>query len=80
MTNIDSSDSIQLIRACGRHRFGHRLKHHSKGLIKDLRKAKKEALPDEKPTTVETRVRDMIVVPEMIGSVMGTYKVEGVLK
>ena len=48
-------------------------------LIKRLRKTKKEAPPNEKPTTVKTHLRDMIVVPEMIGSVVGIYngKVRG---
>ncbi|KAG5458695.1 MAG: 40S ribosomal protein S15-like protein [Olpidium bornovanus] len=43
------------------------------GLIKKLRKAKKEAGPNEKPATVKTHLRDMIIVPEMIGSVVGVY-------
>jgi len=43
------------------------------GLIKKLRKAKKEAPPNEKPPVVKTHLRDMIVVPEMIGSVVGIY-------
>ena len=43
------------------------------GLIKKLRKAKKEAPPNEKPAVVKTHLRDMIVVPEMIGSVIGIY-------
>jgi len=43
------------------------------GLIKKLRKAKKEAPPNEKPATVKTHLRDMIIVPEMIGSVCGVY-------
>ena len=43
------------------------------GLIKKLRKAKKEAPPNEKPTVVKTHLRDMIIVPEMIGSVVGIY-------
>jgi ribosomal protein S19 len=38
-----------------------------------LRKAKKEALPNEKPAVVKTHLRDMIIVPEMIGSVVGIY-------
>jgi ribosomal protein uS19 len=38
-----------------------------------LRKAKTEAPPNEKPATVKTHLRDMIVVPEMIGSVIGIY-------
>ncbi len=43
------------------------------GLIKKLRKAKKEAPPNEKPVVVKTHLRDMIIVPEMIGSVVGIY-------
>ena len=43
------------------------------GLIKKLRKAKKECEVNEKPATVKTHLRNMIVVPEMIGSVVGIY-------
>jgi ribosomal protein uS19 len=43
------------------------------GLIKKLRIAKKEAPPNEKPAVVKTHLRDMIIVPEMIGSVVGIY-------
>jgi hypothetical protein len=43
------------------------------GLIKKLRKSKQEAKPNEKPDLVKTHLRDMIVVPEMIGSVIGIY-------
>jgi hypothetical protein len=42
-------------------------------LIKKLRKAKKEAPAGEKPAPVRTHLRNMIVVPEMIGSVIGVY-------
>ncbi|KAG8220934.1 40S ribosomal protein S15 [Butyriboletus roseoflavus] len=42
-------------------------------LSKSLRKAKKEAPPNEKPAVVKTHLRDMIIVPEMIGSVVGIY-------
>ena len=38
-----------------------------------LRKTKKETPPNEKPATVKTRLRDMIVIPEMIGRVIGIY-------
>merc|ERR1711900_59185 len=43
------------------------------GLIKKLRKAKQDAKPNEKPDLVKTHLRNMIVVPEMIGSVIGIY-------
>jgi small subunit ribosomal protein S15e len=43
------------------------------GLIKKLRKAKKECPENEKPAAVKTHLRNMIIVPEMIGSVVGIY-------
>ena len=42
-------------------------------LVKKLRKAKKEATGGEKPETVRTHLRNMVIVPEMIGSVVGVY-------
>ena len=42
-------------------------------LMKRLRKAKKEAAPMEKPDVVKTHLRNMIILPEMIGSVVGVY-------
>ena len=34
---------------------------------------KKEATAGEKPEPVRTHLRDMVIVPEMIGSVIGVY-------
>lgn len=45
----------------------------SMGFIKRLRQAKKETPAGEKPAVVKTHLRNMIVVPEMIGSVVGIY-------
>lgn len=42
-------------------------------LLKKLRKAKKAAGPGEKPDTIKTHVRDFVIVPEMIGSVVAIY-------
>ncbi|ONH70883.1 hypothetical protein BOH78_4906 [Pichia kudriavzevii] len=42
-------------------------------LINKLRKAKVNAPANEKPAVVKTHLRNMIVVPEMIGSVVGIY-------
>ncbi|XP_043853558.1 40S ribosomal protein S15-like [Dromiciops gliroides] len=46
-------------------------KQHS--LLKCLRKAKKEATPMEKPEVMKTHLRDMIILPEMVGSMVGIY-------
>lgn len=65
--------TFQLVHARARRRFQRGLKRRPMGLIKKLRKAKKEAPPNEKPAVVKTHLRDMIIVPEMIGSVVGIY-------
>ncbi|KAB2636784.1 hypothetical protein D8674_027318 [Pyrus ussuriensis x Pyrus communis] len=41
-------------------------------LIDKLRTAKREASPDEKPERVRTNIRNMFIVPEMIGGVIYT--------
>lgn len=43
------------------------------GLIKKLRAAKLAAEENEKPAIVKTHLRNMVIVPEMIGSVVGVY-------
>jgi ribosomal protein uS19 len=63
----------QLVHARARRRFQRGLKRRAATLMTKLRKAKTEAPPNEKPATVKTHLRNMIVVPEMIGSVIGIY-------
>ena len=54
-------------------RFQRGLKRKPLALIKKLRKAKREASSGEKPDPVRTHLRNMIIVPEMIGSIIGVY-------
>merc|ERR1712000_552524 len=69
-----SSDQLRdVVPARARRRINRGLKRRPMGLIKKLRKAKQEAKPNEKPDPVKTHLRDMIVVPEMIGSVIAIY-------
>ena len=60
-------------KLCFHCRFQRGLKRKHLTLIKKLRKAKKEASAGEKPDPVRTHVRNMIIVPEMIGSIVGVY-------
>ena len=64
---------MELVHARARRRFQRGLTRKPMGLIKKLRKAKKEAAPNEKPAPVKTHLRNMIIVPEMIGSQLGVY-------
>ena len=56
-----------------RRRLSRGLKRKPKALINRLRKAKKEAVPGERPRGIKTHLRNMIIMPEMIGSVVGIY-------
>lgn len=49
------------------------LKRKESALVKKLRRAKKDAPPMEKPEAVKTHLRNMIIVPEMVGSIIGVY-------
>nr|QBH73106.1 40S ribosomal protein S15 [Embidopsocus sp. OG13719] len=64
---------MELMHARARRRFSRGLKRKPMALVKKLRKAKKEAPPNEKPEVVKTHLRNMIIVPEMVGSIVGVY-------
>ncbi|KNE71377.1 40S ribosomal protein S15 [Allomyces macrogynus ATCC 38327] len=71
--DLTSDQFVELVHCRARRRFQRGLKRKPMALIKKLRKAKKETEPNEKPATVKTHLRNMIIVPEMIGSVVGVY-------
>jgi small subunit ribosomal protein S15e len=73
LLDLSSEQLRDIVHARARRRFNRGLKRKPMGLIKKLRKAKQEAKANEKPDTVRTHLRDMIVVPEMIGSIIGVY-------
>ena len=61
------------VHARARRRMQRGMKRKPMALIKKLRKAKKNCKMGEKPAVVKTHLRDMIIVPDMIGSVVGIY-------
>ncbi|KAL1776444.1 40S ribosomal protein S15 [Sigmodon hispidus] len=63
---------MQLYSAPQRRCLNHSLRRKQHSLLKRLRKAK-EAPPMEKPEVVKTHLRDMIILPEMVGSMVGIY-------
>merc|ERR1712194_670894 len=63
---------LPLLPARARRRMLRGLGQKATFLIKKLRAAKKAA-GAEKPAVVNTHLRNMIIVPEMIGSVVGVY-------
>merc|ERR1712080_122337 len=78
---VDLKDLLEMpteefTKLCGarvRRRFSRGLGSKPMGLINKLRAAKLATEPNEKPAVVKTHLRNMIVVPEMIVSVVGVY-------
>merc|ERR1712157_558346 len=73
LLDMNKNELVELFCARPRRKFQRGLKRKAHALIKKLNKAKKEAPAGEKPEAVRTHLRNMIIVPEMIGSVVGVY-------
>ena len=76
LLEYDLKKLTQLFRARQRRRFNHgnqaRFGKYNR-FIKKLREAKKNQKVGEKPTPVKTHLRDCVIVPEMVGSVVEVY-------
>eukprot|EP01010_Urceolus_cornutus_P001644 NODE_2202_length_609_cov_190.251786_g1739_i0.p2 GENE.NODE_2202_length_609_cov_190.251786_g1739_i0~~NODE_2202_length_609_cov_190.251786_g1739_i0.p2 ORF type:complete len:170 (-),score=60.06 NODE_2202_length_609_cov_190.251786_g1739_i0:98-556(-) len=73
LLDLSNEEIAQLVPARARRRFQRGLKRKPMTLMKKLRAAKKEAAFGEKPPVVKTHLRNMLIVPEMIGSIVGVY-------
>ncbi len=73
LLDLSADQLMQLVHARARRRFSRGLKRKPLALMKKLRKAKKEAPALEKPAVVKTHLRNMIVLPDMIGSIVGVH-------
>lgn len=76
MLDLSTEQLMDILHARARRRFsrGLLLKRPVKQLKKKLLKAKKDCGPHDKPDVVKTHLRDMIIIPEMIGSIVGVHQ------
>eukprot|EP00904_Undaria_pinnatifida_P002936 jgi/Undpi1/12643/HiC_scaffold_6.g02311.m1 len=73
LLDLSLEEFTELVHARARRRMLRGLKRKPMAFIKRLRKAKKNAEPGEKPKGIKTHLRNMLIVPEMIGSIVGIY-------
>lgn len=73
LLDMSTEDFTALCSARVRRKFSRGLNAKPMGLIKKLRAARAAAQPNEKPAIVKTHLRNMVIVPEMIGLVIGVY-------
>ncbi|CAF1274734.1 unnamed protein product [Adineta ricciae] len=74
LLDMKTEQLMPLLHCRARRRLSRGLKRKPMALIKRLRKAKKETPELEKPQAVKTHLRNMIIVPEMVGSVVGVHQ------
>ncbi|EEB09081.1 40S ribosomal protein S15 [Schizosaccharomyces japonicus yFS275] len=73
LLDLSAEQLVDLFHARARRRMLRGLGASASRFIKKLRVAKAQAAPNEKPEVVKTHLRNMIILPEMIGSVVGIY-------
>merc|ERR1711972_908933 len=73
LLDMSNQDLMELFRARQRRKLSRGIKRKPIALLKKLRKAKRDTAYGEKPEAVKTHLRNMVIVPEMIGSVVAVY-------
>ncbi|EDQ91226.1 uncharacterized protein MONBRDRAFT_17960 [Monosiga brevicollis MX1] len=73
LLDLSEEQFAEMVTCRVRRKFKRGLKRQHTALLKKLRAAKKKAGPAEKPDVVKTHLRNMVIVPEMIGSMVGVY-------
>ena len=73
LLDMNNEGLMELFTCRIRRKFNRGLKRKPMALIKKLRKKKKECPVNEKPDVVKTHLRNMVIEPEMIGSMVGVY-------
>lgn len=73
LLTLSTEKFVELVHCRARRRMTRGLKHKPMALIKRIRKSVAEATGEDKPAVVRTHLRNMIIVPEMIGGVVGIH-------
>merc|ERR1711971_808780 len=75
LLDMKSENLIELLGCRQRRHFNRGIKRREENFLKRLRKAKKALTCEagEKPACVKTHLRNVVIIPEMVGSVIGIY-------
>lgn len=73
LLTLSTEKFVELVHCRARRRMTRGLKQKPMALIKRIRKSVAEASGEDKPAVVRTHLRNMIIVPEMIGGVVGIH-------
>jgi small subunit ribosomal protein S15e len=73
LLDLSNEELMELFCARQRRKFSRGISRAPTSLLKKLRDVKKNTPYGEKPTAIKTHLRNMVIVPEMIGSMVGVY-------
>ena len=73
LLDMSINDLMELLPARQRRKFSRGISRGPNTVLKKLRVAKKGTPYGEKPPAVKTHLRNMVIVPEMIGSIVAIY-------
>jgi small subunit ribosomal protein S15e len=73
MLDMKPDQVISMMPARLRRRFQRGLTRKHSTLLKKLRKAKRDVKPMEKPECIKTHLRNMPILPEMVGAMVAVY-------
>merc|ERR1719473_677597 len=75
LVDMQNEDLMALFRARQRRKFSRGIKRQPITLLKKLRKSKKACAYGDKPVPVKTHMRNMVIVPEMIGHYLAEFSI-----
>ncbi|KAJ3425491.1 40S ribosomal protein S15 [Anaeramoeba flamelloides] len=73
LVNMKMDKFAELLDSRGRRKLNRGLSRRHTSLIKRLRKAKKGVKPGDNAPVIRTHLRDMIILPEMVGSTIAVH-------
>jgi small subunit ribosomal protein S15e len=73
LLDMKPAEVIEMLPARLRRRFQRGLTRKHTTLLKKMRKAKRDVKPMEKPTVIKTHLRNMPILPEMVGALVAVY-------
>eukprot|EP01125_Pyxidicula_operculata_P006358 TRINITY_DN2207_c0_g1_i2.p1 TRINITY_DN2207_c0_g1~~TRINITY_DN2207_c0_g1_i2.p1 ORF type:complete len:177 (+),score=18.29 TRINITY_DN2207_c0_g1_i2:74-532(+) len=73
LLDLSNEELTKLMPCRVRRKFARGVSRKQISLLKRLRKAKRGLQTGDKPEVIKTHLRNMIIVPEMIGSIVGVY-------
>ena len=73
LLDLKPEELLPLFTSRVRRRLQRPLKRKHKALVKKLKTAKKNTGPLEKPAIIKTHLRDLVITPELIGSIVAIY-------